>query len=72
MSLLNSNVFSDFPTLKLMLSHGGGAIPYQYGRFEASALRRGGPRFSDRMRLLYYDTVLYSKDALELHFMTVA
>ncbi len=70
-SLLNSSVFTDFPTLKLMISHGGGAIPYQYARFEASALRRGGPRFSDRMRNLYYDTVLYSKDALELLFKTV-
>ena len=55
----------------MLLSHGGGAIPYQYGRFEASALRRGVPRFSDRMRHLYYDTVLYSKDSLELLFKTV-
>ena len=70
-SLLNSSVFTDFPNLKLMLSHGGGAIPYQCGRFEASALRRGGPRFIDRMRNLYYDTVLYTKDALELLFKTV-
>ena len=54
-----------------MVSHGGGAIPYQYARFEAGSLRRGGPRFSDRMRNLYYDTVLYSADALALLFKTV-
>src|SRR5262249_7068576 len=70
-SLLNSTVFTDFPSLKIIVSHGGGAIPYQYARFEASALRRGLQRFSDRMRRLYYDTVLYSKDALELLFKTV-
>ncbi len=70
-SLLNSAVFTDFPTLKIVVSHGGGAIPYQYARFEASAIRRGLERFSDRMRRLYYDTVLYSKDALELLFKTV-
>jgi len=70
-SLLNSNVFKDFPTLKIVVSHGGGAIPYQYARFEASAIRRGLTRFSDRMRNLYYDTVLYSKDSLELLFKTV-
>ena len=71
-SLLNSDVFKDFPTLKILVSHGGGAIPYQFARFEASSLRRkGGPRFSDQMRKLYYDTVLYSKDALELLFKTV-
>jgi predicted TIM-barrel fold metal-dependent hydrolase len=70
-SLLNSNVFTDFPNLKIMVSHGGGAVPYQFARFEAGSLRRGGPRFSDRMRNLYYDTVLYSADALALLFKTV-
>jgi predicted TIM-barrel fold metal-dependent hydrolase len=71
-SLLASDVFKDFPTLKILVSHGGGAIPYQFARFEAGSLRRkGGPRFSDQMRHLYYDTVLYSKDALELLFKTV-
>src|SRR6476660_605545 len=68
-SLLTSDVFKDFPTLKILVSHGGGAIPYQFARFEAGSLRRkGAPRFSDQMRHLYYDTVLYSKDALELLF----
>jgi predicted TIM-barrel fold metal-dependent hydrolase len=70
-SLLNSNVFKDFPKLKIVVSHGGGAIPYQYARFEASALRRGMERFSDRMRNIYYDTVLYSAEALTLLFKTV-
>src|SRR6266849_4880071 len=70
-SLLTSNVFKDFPTLKILVSHGGGASPYQWARFEASALRRGGERFFDRMRNLYYDTVLYSKDSLELLIKTV-
>jgi OH-DDVA meta-cleavage compound hydrolase len=70
-SLLNSNVFKDFPKLKIVMSHGGGAIPYQYARFEASAIRRGMERFSDRMRNLYYDTVLYSAEALALLFKTV-
>ena len=70
-SLLNSNVFSDFPTLKLIVSHGGGAIPYQVARFDASALRRGTERFSEKLRKLYFDTVLYSADALALLFKTV-
>jgi OH-DDVA meta-cleavage compound hydrolase len=70
-SLLNSTVFTDFPSLKLLISHGGGAIPYQYARFEASAIRRGLQRFSERMRKLWYDTVLYSAGALELLFKTV-
>jgi predicted TIM-barrel fold metal-dependent hydrolase len=70
-SLLTSSVFKDFPKLKIVVSHGGGAIPYQYARFEATAIRRGMERFSDRMRNLYYDTVLYSEDSLRLLFKTV-
>jgi predicted TIM-barrel fold metal-dependent hydrolase len=70
--LVNSTVFNDFPNLKIVVSHGGGAIPYQLGRFEAPSLRRGtGARFSDGMRKLYYDTVLYTEDALRLLIKTV-
>ena len=70
--LVNSNVLNDFPTLKIVVSHGGGAIPYQLGRFEAPSLRRGtGGRFSDGLRKLYYDTVLYTEDALRLLIKTV-
>ncbi len=68
--LVNSKVFQDFPGLKILVSHGGGAIPYQLGRFEAGMLRQGGS-FLDAMRNLYYDTVLYTKDAVELLIKTV-
>jgi 4-oxalmesaconate hydratase len=70
-SLLNSAVFTDFPTLKILVSHGGGAIPYQFARFEAGTLRRGTERFSDRLRKLWFDTVLYSEEALALLIKTV-
>jgi predicted TIM-barrel fold metal-dependent hydrolase len=63
--LLNSGVLTDFPDLKIIVSHGGGAIPYQRGRFQPGAIRGGG-RFEDRLRGLYYDTCLYTQDAIEL------
>jgi predicted TIM-barrel fold metal-dependent hydrolase len=70
--LVNSSVFEDFPDLKIICSHGGGAIPYQLGRFESGSLRNPkGRRFSEGMRKLYYDTVLYSENALRLLFETV-
>lgn len=68
--LVHSNVFKDFPSLKVICSHGGGAIPYQIGRFQSSAGRRG-VNFLDGMRNLYYDTVLYSEEALRLLIKTV-
>ena len=70
--LVNSNVLKDFPDLKIVVSHGGGAIPYQLGRFQAGSMRRKeGDRFIDRMKKLYFDTVLYTKDAIELLLKTV-
>jgi predicted TIM-barrel fold metal-dependent hydrolase len=71
LSLLTSRVFQDFPALKIVVSHGGGAMPYQLGRFEASSLRRRPERFSQSLRRLWFDTVLYSRDALELLIKTV-
>lgn len=65
--LLNSTVFDDFPNLKIMCSHGGGAIPYQIGRFEAASLKLSPEnRFSKRLRNLYFDTTLYNKKSIEL------
>lgn len=64
-SLINSQVFTDFPDLKIIVSHGGGAVPYQRGRFEPVALRQG-TTFRDMLRKLYYDTCLYSQDSIEL------
>jgi OH-DDVA meta-cleavage compound hydrolase len=52
------------------VSHGGGAIPYQLGRFEAGSLRQK-ERFSTKMRKLYFDTVLYTPGALRLLIETV-
>jgi predicted TIM-barrel fold metal-dependent hydrolase len=64
-SLLSSRVFEDFPSLKIIVSHGGGAIPYQVGRFMAQWLRRG-QRFEENLRRMYYDTCLYTREAIEL------
>lgn len=64
-SLVASKVFDDFPDLKIIVSHGGGAIPYQRGRFEPTALR-AGTTFRDQLRRLHYDTCLYSQDSIEL------
>ena len=71
-NLVNSDVLVDFPDLKIVVSHGGGAIPYQLGRFEAGSIGPGSTyRFSERMRKLYYDTVLYTEGALRLLIETV-
>ena len=68
--LVNSDVFKDFPELKVLVSHGGGAIPYQIGRFQSGAARAGRD-FLAGLRNLHFDTVLYSEEALRLLIKTV-
>jgi OH-DDVA meta-cleavage compound hydrolase len=77
-SLLNSKVFEHFPTLKIVVAHGGGAIPYHMGRFMAGRYtsRRDLGRkavsedryFENVAKKLHYDTCLYTSEALELLF----
>jgi 4-oxalmesaconate hydratase len=70
-SLMSSKVFERFPNLKLIVPHGGGAIPYHMGRFRAWTLRNGGEYFDDKLKRLHFDTCTYDKDALELLFKVV-
>ncbi len=69
LSIVDSNVFKDFPKLKLIISHGGGSVPYQVGRWR-SQLR--GPNdtetFDQRLKQLYFDSALYNVESLKLLF----
>jgi 4-oxalmesaconate hydratase len=65
-SLMESKVFDDFPTLKLIFPHGGGAIPYHMGRFRAWNIRRGKTPYEQLLRRVHFDTTTYDQDAIEL------
>ncbi|MDP2238974.1 MAG: amidohydrolase family protein [Burkholderiales bacterium] len=70
-ALLLGGVFDRFPKLKVLLVHGGGCVPYQFGRIDrgrvaAPPIARGAVKMSlDRYAdNLYYDTVLHDDAAL--------
>jgi 4-oxalmesaconate hydratase len=65
-NLLDSGVLDRFPALKVVISHGGGAIPYHAGRFRSLRLMHGGEDFDVALRRLWYDTCLWSPEAFEL------
>jgi predicted TIM-barrel fold metal-dependent hydrolase len=71
LSLTESAVFDEFPTLKLVVSHGGGSVPYQVGRWRAHYWRTHGVSFDEALRRLHFDTVLYNRESLELLFRVV-
>ena len=77
LSILRSSLFDDFPTLRIMISHAGGSVPYQIGRWQAERFHPalgGGPdaeRFEVLLRRFWFDTVLHHPAALELLFEVV-
>jgi 4-oxalmesaconate hydratase len=69
-------VFKDFPDLRLIISHGGGSVPYQIGRWRAHRFRereadQSLESFDESLRRLYYDTVLYNQESLDFLFRIV-
>lgn len=72
LSLANSKTFERFPSLRIIMPHGAGSVPYQIGRWEAE--RRvpalgGSPDATplvDLLRHLWYDTVMHRQASLEL------
>jgi 4-oxalmesaconate hydratase len=65
LQLLESRVFDDFPTLKIVIPHGGGAVPYQLARFRGINAVAGREPFEEAIKKLYFDTAIYNQDAVE-------
>jgi predicted TIM-barrel fold metal-dependent hydrolase len=72
-SMVSNEVYEKFPNLKIIVAHGGGAVPYQVGRYRAFFGRhfedRGG--FDTQLKKFYFDTVLYNQEGLDLLFKIV-
>ena len=66
MQLLESRVFQDFPTLRIIMPHGGGVIPYQLARYRALSIMNKWEPFEEFMRRFYFDTAVYSPEAMDL------
>jgi aminocarboxymuconate-semialdehyde decarboxylase len=69
-SLIFSGVLDRFPTLTLILSHGGGFFPYQIGRFDRVYRNLEAPAIPSQLpsayrRHFFYDTILYHPPALQ-------
>jgi len=66
LQLMESRVFTDFPTLRFIMPHGGGTVPFQAARYRALGIMNKWEPFEAFVKRFYFDTTLYSQDALEL------
>lgn len=69
MQFLQGDLFKDFPDLKLVIPHGGGAVPYHWGRYRGLADMLGKPPLTEHiMKNVYFDTCVYHLPGIELLF----
>ncbi|SDZ60276.1 4-oxalomesaconate hydratase [Asanoa ishikariensis] len=72
MQLLQADLFTDFPTLRLVIPHGGGAVPYHWGRFRGLADMLGRPPIEEALLgNVFFDTCVYHQPGIDLLFGVV-
>ncbi|MDH5536030.1 MAG: amidohydrolase [Betaproteobacteria bacterium] len=67
MQFLTSDLFKDFPALKFVIPHGGGAVPYHWGRYRGIAQDMRRPPLKELLlKNVYFDTCVYHRPGIEL------
>jgi 4-oxalmesaconate hydratase len=67
MQFLTSDIFNDFPTLKFIIPHGGGAVPYHWGRYRGIAQDLKRPPLGELLlKNVYFDTCVYHQEGIDL------
>lgn len=67
MQLIEGDLFRDFPTLRFIIPHGGGAVPYHWGRYRGLADMLKRPALAQHvMKNVYFDTCVYHQPGIDL------
>jgi len=67
MQLLQGDLFADFPTLKFLIPHGGGAAPYHWGRYRGLAQELKKPLLQQHLLgNVFFDTCVYHQPGIDL------
>jgi 4-oxalmesaconate hydratase len=61
------DLFRDFPTLRWVIPHGGGAVPYHWGRYRGIAQDQGRPELEEHLLSnIWFDTCVYHQRGIDL------
>jgi 4-oxalmesaconate hydratase len=76
MQFLQADLFTDLPELRFVIPHGGGAVPYHWGRFRGLADMLGRPEpdsatLAGLMGNVFFDTCVYHQPGIDLLFEVV-
>jgi len=69
MQFLRADLFGDLPELRFVIPHGGGAVPYHWGRYRGLADMLGQPSPDEHvMPNVFFDTCVYHQPGINLLF----
>jgi 4-oxalmesaconate hydratase len=72
MQFLTADLFRDFPTLRFIIPHGGGAVPFHWGRYRGLAQDMKRPPLEEGLLgNVFFDTCVYHLPGIELLFKVV-
>jgi 4-oxalmesaconate hydratase len=72
MQFIQGDLFTDLPDLRLVIPHGGGAVPYHWGRYRGLADMLKKPPLSEHvMRNVLFDTCVYHQPGIDLLFEVI-
>ena len=72
MQFLEGNLFQDFPDLRFIIPHGGGAVPYHWGRYRGLAdMMKQPPVETHVMQNVFFDTCVYHQPGIDLLFEVI-
>jgi 4-oxalmesaconate hydratase len=72
MQFLQGDLFADFPDLRFIIPHGGGAVPYHWGRYRGLADMLKKPLLSEHvMKNVFFDTCVYHQPGIDLLFEVI-
>ena len=72
MQFLQGDLFSDFPDLRFIIPHGGGAVPYHWGRYRGLADMLKKPLLTEHvMKNVFFDTCVYHQPGIDLLFEVI-
>ena len=72
MQFIEGDLFGDFPTLRFIIPHGGGAVPYHWGRYRGLADMLKRPALTQHvMKNVFFDTCVYHQPGIDLLFRVI-
>ena len=66
MQLVMGDLFERFPTLRIVIPHGGGAVPYHLGRYHGLVTRLERPPLERLLGNVFFDTCVYHQPGIDL------